>query len=84
VSVDLFDGRIAGDDHCALAVADLAGGGLAEVEEAIAGIDGDMAKVNSLGVEYERVQEELEQAYAAWNQATAELDELSAVGAETT
>ncbi|RIK45682.1 MAG: ABC transporter ATP-binding protein [Chloroflexi bacterium] len=48
-----------------------------------AGIDGDMARVHALGLEYERVQNELEQAYADWNQATAELDALQAVGVET-
>lgn len=47
-----------------------------------ASIDGDMARVGRLGEEYERVQEELEQAYNAWNQATAALDELLAIGAE--
>ena len=47
-----------------------------------AGIDSDMARVTSLGAEYERVQEELEQAYSEWNAANAELDALSAVSVE--
>jgi ATP-binding cassette subfamily F protein 3 len=41
-----------------------------------AGIDGNVGRVTQLGQEYEAIQEQLEQAYTAWNEATAELDAL--------
>jgi ATP-binding cassette, subfamily F, member 3 len=43
-----------------------------------AGIDQDVEAVANLGREYEHIQEQLEAAYAAWNEATAALDELTA------
>ncbi|HUG15292.1 MAG TPA: ABC-F family ATP-binding cassette domain-containing protein [Thermomicrobiales bacterium] len=42
-----------------------------------AGIDRNLDDVARLGSEYEQTQEQLEAAYAAWNEANAALDELS-------
>jgi ATP-binding cassette subfamily F protein 3 len=47
-------------------------------ELTLAGIDQNIAKVAALGREYEQVQQELEQAYAAWSEANAELERISA------
>jgi ATP-binding cassette subfamily F protein 3 len=41
-----------------------------------AGIDGDVQRVTKLGQDYEAIQDELERAYNAWNEATAALDAM--------
>lgn len=45
---------------------------------AIASIDADLAAVERLGLEYERLQEELERAYERWEETTTRVDLVAA------
>jgi ATP-binding cassette subfamily F protein 3 len=54
-------------------------GKLNEISDAltVASIDADVDGVARLGVEYARTQNELEQAYATWEELTAQLEEMA-------
>jgi hypothetical protein len=54
-------------------------GKLNELSDAltVAGIDADVDAVARLGVEYERVQSELETSYARWEELTAQFEAMA-------